>query len=156
MAQPPGNGSTINRDLGPKLSHAPSVQAVLGKNNTTGNGVGVDLKGYEGARMVLQIGTSGDTIDGSNYFTCVPQHSDESAANFSNLTAGTHFRIDGGANNNLQIASSGQCNKTVPITLLAGSGVKRYVKMTILHTGTHTNGTPYSCDVVRGFPRVET
>jgi len=153
MAQPPGNGSSINRDLGTKVKHVNALTCVLGNNNTEGTGTGVDLKGFEGAQVVFNIGDSGDTLSGSLYIVLGVEHSDEAAANFTALNATTQMRSESG--NNLTIDAPAEDTLCAVVTVLPGAGVKRYIRPVIAFTGTHTNGIPISATVAKGFPRIE-
>lgn len=152
MPQPPGNGSSVNQDLGAKIKAVKSISAVLGNNNTEGTGVGVDLKGYEGAVVLFDIGDSGDTLSGSVYVTLSVEHSDEAGANFTGLNSTTQQRVDSG---NTVIDAPTEDTQLTQITILPGAGVKRYIRPMVVFTGTHTNGIPISATVVKGFSRVE-
>lgn len=151
MAQPPAVGSSVNRDLGFKLKAVQSIAAIVGNNTTEGTGVAVDLKGYEGALVLFAIGNSLDTLSGSVYMTLSVQDSTDGSTGWADL-ASTKYRIDEGA---LVIDDPAEDTVQVAITVLPGAGVKRYVRPLITFTGTHTNGTPISATVVKGFPRVE-
>lgn len=154
MAQPPGNGSSINRDLGTKIKHVAALTCILGNNNTEGTGTGVDLKGYEGAQVVFNVGDSGDTLSGSLYLVLSVEHSDEAAANFTALNATTQIRSEAGAN--LTIDAPAEDTAVFVVNVLPCAGVKRYIRPMVTFTGTHTNGIPISATVAKGFPRVET
>jgi hypothetical protein len=151
MSQPATGGSSVNRDLGAKLKAVQSITAIVGNNTTEGTGVAVDLKGYEGALVLFNIGNSLDTLSGSVYVTLSVQDSDNGSTGWADL-ASTKYRIDEGS---LLIDDPAEDSIQTAVTVLAGAGVKRYIRPLITFTGTHTNGFPIGATVIKGFPRVE-
>lgn len=151
MAQPATAGSAINRDLGHKLSHVVSIASIVGNDTTEGTGAGVDLKGYEGAQVVFNMGISGDTLSGSVLVTLSVEDSPDNVT-YTALDA-AQYRLDAGAA--LVIDSATEDPVLVALTILPGVGVNRYIRAKVAFTGTHTNGMPISAHVVRGFARKE-
>lgn len=152
MAQPPDVGSSIHRDLGHKLSPVKSILSIVGNDTTDGTGTAVDLRGYEGAQVIFNIGNSGDTLSGSVYMTLTVQDSADGSTGWANLAA-SKFRVDSG---NTTIDDASEDSQITCITVLPGTtGVARYIRPLVTFTGTHTNGTPISAVVVRGFARKE-
>jgi hypothetical protein len=68
-SQPPAVGWSVHRDAGGVCKTVESISPIVGNNTTEGTGVVVDLKGYEGAKVVISIGTALDTLDSDNYIT---------------------------------------------------------------------------------------
>jgi hypothetical protein len=151
MPQPAGVGNQINRDLGAQARPIASIFSILGNNTTEGTGVAVDLKGYESAMVLFNIGISGDTLSGSVYMTCSVEESDDGSTGWGAIPA-AGYRLDVGPS--LVVDDPAEDPILIGVTLLAGAGRKRYVRAMITFTGTHTNGTPIGAVVVKGHPRV--
>jgi hypothetical protein len=166
MAQPATGGSSINRDLGHKLDVEASLSPVLVKDTATGTGLAVDLKGYEGAVIMLHYGISLDTLSGSIYVVPSIQHSADGSTGWADIAA-TKYRLDTCINATTlnvwtrdttlttAIDAAAEDDLLMKFTLVPGAGINRYVRTLFTVTGTHTNGTPASSYVVKGFSRVE-
>lgn len=151
MAQPPAVGSSVNRDLGHKLSIAKSILSIVANDTTEGTGTSVDLRGYEGAQVIFNVGLSGDTLSGSVYITLSVQDSANGTTGWADL-ASTKYRVDAGL---LVIDAAADDEAITAVTVLPGAGVARYIRALATFTGTHTNGTPIGAHVIRGFARKE-
>lgn len=123
-----------------------SIVPIVGNNTTEGTGVYADLQNFEGALMMAHIGDSGDTLSGSVYMTVGFQESDASGSGFADIAAAD---LKGGANNVVIDAPA----EDQVVVARAYVGAKRYVRVLITFTGTHTNGTPIAATVVKCFPR---
>ena len=164
MAQPATGGSSVNRDLGVKLDLVTSIPAIVGNNTTEGTGIAVDLKGYEGAVVIVNFGVSLDTLSGSVKALVSVQDSDNGSSGWADLAtskmritsyldvSATITETDNTAFADIDAAAKDDI--TYKVTVLPGAGVKRYIRPLITFTGTHTNGTPIGAYVVKGFPRV--
>jgi hypothetical protein len=150
MAQPAGAGSSVNADLGAKIKTVTSILPIVGNNTTEGTGVGVDLKGYDSAVVLIHVGDSGDTLSGSVYITPTLEDSPDNSVWTAIPASG--YRVDVGDLN--VIDAPAEDSKVIQVTLLAGLGRQRYVRPLLTFTGTHTNGTPISAVVIKGNPRV--
>lgn len=115
------------------------------KATATTNGSAVDMAGFEGALMVAEIGQSGDTLSSSVYMTVKFQDSDDGTT-FADISDSL---LTGGANS--VVIDSASEDETVIARGYIGS--KRYLRVAVNFTGTHTNGTPISAVVVKGLPR---
>jgi hypothetical protein len=133
------------RDLYHDLLPVKSIDPILGNNDTEGTGVGVDLQGFEGALMVAHLGQSGDTLSGSVYVTPTFQESDDNSS-FTDIADGD---LIGGVNKPVVDAAA----EDEVIIARSYIGSKRYVRVFIDFTGTHTNGIPISALVIKGAPR---
>lgn len=134
------------RDLYHDLLPVKSIDPIVGNNDTEGTGAGVDLQGFEGALMLAHLGQSADTLaEGSLYVTVKFQESD----NNSDFTDAADSDLLGGANGAVVDAAA----EDEVIIYRSYVGAKRYVRVFIDFTGTHTNGIPISAMVIKGVPR---
>jgi len=106
----------------------------------TANTTGLDLKGSSGAMINVLIGESGDTLSGSVYWDLILQHSDNNSS-WSAVTSNTDVSfadVDGsGIFATIDAAAEDDASYAIGY-----NGAKRYVRVAVTKTGTHTNGTP--------------
>lgn len=145
MAQPAGIGHAANRELKTKTKVVQVLTPNVVNDDTDGTaGASADMKGYESALLIAQIGVSGDTLSGSVKLIPVAMESDDNSS-FTAVAAadllGAFTLVDAAAEDDV-------------VQTVAYIGSKRYVRVDIDTTGTHTNGTPCSACVVLGHPRV--
>lgn len=138
------------------LSHNISVgNSLVNAVKTTGaNGTTVDLQGFESATAVVTVGQEGDTLSGSRSFTVALQHSDDNSSwtdavqadivNGTIASGGIWLTLDG--------TDGGDPGTTGGEWQVGYVGGKRYVRLVLAKTGTHTNGTPLSGVIVKGTP----
>lgn len=134
------------RDLANNVKAVQSITPVTATNS--GDGAGVDLKGFESATIVVSTGIEGDTLSNTKKIDFKLQESDDDTT----YTAVSSGIIDASANADgifLTLASNAS---TPQITVVGYVGGKRYVRVVGTLTGTHTNGTPISATVVKGHP----
>jgi len=112
---------------------------------TTVDGAAVDLAGYEGCELVAEIGNSGDTLGAEVYMTIKFQDSDN-GSDFGNISSGN---LIGGDND--VVINDGDNDSVVVYRGYIGG--KRYVRVEVAFTGSHSNGTPVSAVVLKGLPR---
>ncbi len=140
-------------DLSNQINPAISLAAAV--RNAAADGTGVDLKGYESATVIVDVGAEGDTLSGSVYFELSLEHSDDNIT-FTDCAqadivdgtiaaGGIFLKLDGTAGGDPVTAGL--------IYRVGYVGGKRYVRVVIAKTGTHTNGTPIGAMVVRGDAR---
>jgi len=120
------------------------------------NGTGIDLKGFEEATAIVSVGAEGDTLSGSVYFEISLEHSDDDSTytdvtqseivNGTIAAGGIWLKLDGTTDGDPGTAG-GQWQ-------LGYVGGKRYVRLVLAKTGTHSNGTPISGMIVKSRPRV--
>lgn len=159
MAQPAGVGSSVNHDGGAKLKGVSSILPIVGNNTTEGTGTAVDLKGYDGAVALFNIGDSGDTLSGSVTIQPSVQETIEDPASLGNpLASGwadipaSGLRVDVGDLNIIDAPT--EDSKIIQVTILAGLGRKRFLRALLTFVGTHTNGTPIAAAIIKTHPRV--
>lgn len=119
------------------------------------NGSGIDLQGFEEATAVVSVGAEGDTLSGSVYFEVSLEHSDDDStytdcvqADIVNGTidaGGIWLKLDGTTGGDPDTAG-GQWQ-------VGYVGGKRYVRLVLAKTGTHSTGTPISGLIVKSRPR---
>ena len=119
------------------------------------NGTGVDLQGFEGAMCVFDIGAEGDTLSSSVHFEVSLEHSDDNSS-FSDVaqadivdgtisSGGIFLKLDGTA--------GGNPDTTGEIFRVGYRGGKRYIRVVLAKTGTHSNGTPIGAFIVKSHAR---
>ncbi len=135
------------KDLVSDLLPVTNIDPIVANNTAEGTGGAIDLQGFEGALMIAHLGASLDTLSGSVYVTVSFQESDTTTAgDFANIAAGN---LKGGANDVVVDAAAED-----EIVITRGYlGTKRYVRILITFTGTHTNGFPLNAIIVKGKPR---
>ena len=119
------------------------------------NGTGIDLQGFEEATAVVSVGAEGDTLSGSIYFEVSLEHSDDDTTytdcvqadvvNGTIAAGGIWLKLDG--------TTGGDPDSTGDQWQLGYVGGKRYVRLVLAKTGTHSNGTPISGMIVKSRPR---
>jgi len=133
----------------------PAVSIINAVKTAAGNGTGVDLQGYESATVLVDVGAEGDTLSGSVYFEISLEHSDDDSTYSDCAQAdiidgtiaagGIFLKLDGTTGGNPDSAGG--------IFRVGYIGGKRYVRVVLAKTGTHSNGTPIGAMIVRGHAR---
>tara|TARA_Y100000114_G_scaffold24479_1_gene20181 strand:+ start:661 stop:1074 length:414 start_codon:yes stop_codon:yes gene_type:complete len=122
------------------------------------NGTGVDLQGYESATILVDVGAEGDTLSSSVHFEVSLEESDDNSTFTDVAQAGI---IDGTISSGgiflkLDGTTGGDPDSTGGIFRVGYVGGKRYIRVVLAKTGTHSNGTPLGAMVVRGHARHST
>jgi hypothetical protein len=114
------------------------------------NGTGVDLQGFESAMVIVNTGIEGDTLSGSVKFDFILEESDDNSTYtaVTSSTSVTETSVDS-SGIFLTLDANGE---TPQITQIGYIGGKRYIRCKIDATGTHSNGTPMSIEVIKGNP----
>tara|TARA_R100000808_G_C2153141_1_gene163075 strand:+ start:1222 stop:1686 length:465 start_codon:yes stop_codon:yes gene_type:complete len=133
----------------------PAVSIINAVKTAAGNGTGVDLQGYESATVLVDVGAEGDTLSGSVYFEVSLEHSDDNSTYSDCAQAdiidgtiaagGIFLKLDG--------TTGGDPDTAGGIFRIGYVGGKRYVRVVLAKTGTHSNGTPIGAMIVRGHAR---
>lgn len=141
------------RDLSNNIN--PAVSIINAVKTAAGNGTGVDLQGYESATILVDVGAEGDTLSSSVYFEISLEHSDDDSTYTDCAQAdiidgtissgGIWLKLDG--------TTGGDPDTSGGIFRVGYVGGKRYVRVVLAKTGTHSNGTPIGAMVVRGHAR---
>ena len=141
------------RDLSNNIS--PAVSLPVAVRTAAANGTGVDLQGYESATILVDVGAEGDTLSSSVHFEVSLEESDDNSTFTDVAQAGI---IDGTISSGgiflkLDGTTGGDPDSTGGIFRVGYVGGKRYIRVVLAKTGTHSNGTPLGAMVVRGHAR---
>jgi hypothetical protein len=138
------------------------VTAVVGiapaTKTTTTLSSACDLAGYEGCLVRFHCGTFGDTQSGSVYIEAELQDSDDNSTYAAVANAYVSFPSAYSARTGTAVGTFFQ-SKTTGAADTAGlydvgyAGAKRYLKVNVRMTGTHTNGTPMTVSFTRMLPK---
>lgn len=123
-----------------------ALEPILGNNTTEGTGEIIDRKGREALLLAAQIGESGDTLSGSVKMEVKIEEGDASDLSDAAAVAAEDLIVPSGYATPASgvIATIDADGEDGAVYRCAYVGKKRYVRMTIVFTGTHTNGTPIS------------
>lgn len=141
------------KDLSNSISPAVSLAAAV--RSAAANGTGVDLQGYESATVLVDVGAEGDTLSSSVHFELSLEESDDNST-FTDVaqagivdgtisSGGIFLKLDG--------TTGGDPDTAGGIFRVGYVGGKRYIRVVIAKTGTHSNGTPIGAMVIRGHAR---
>ena len=132
------------------------VMSIIPAVKTTGaNGTGVDLQGYESAMCVVNVGAEGDTLAAGLNFQISLEHSDDNSSYSdcvqADILSGTIAA--GGIWLILDGTAGGNPDTTGSIHKVGYVGGKRYLRLVLAKTGTHSTGTSISGTVIKGHAR---
>lgn len=136
------------KDIHNVMSIGTSLKAA--NRTADANGSGVDLQGYEAAEVVANVGLSGDTLSGSVKIALELEESDDNSVFTDVADADMIGETGAGSGEFALIDDAAEDETTYKVGYL---GSKRYIRVVWNITGTHTNGTPGSADVVRMHAR---
>ena len=139
----------LSNNISPAISIIPAVRTAAV------NGSGVDLAGYESATVVVFVGAEGDTLSSSVHFEVSLEESDDNSTFTDVAQAGI---IDGtiaadGIFLKMDGTAGGNPDTTGEIHRIGYIGGKRYIRVVLAKTGTHSNGTPIGAMVIKGHAR---
>jgi len=115
------------------------------------NGTGVDLQGFSSCQLTVSTGVEGDTLSSSVKFEYYLEDSDDNST-FAAVTSNLNTTGKGVDANGVFLLLDAN-GETPQITTIGYIGGKRYVRVRIDATGTHSNGTPMSITGVQGNPQ---
>ncbi|PZU95617.1 MAG: hypothetical protein DI527_01000 [Chelatococcus sp.] len=119
--------------------------ATLAADNTP---AAVDLRGYDAAEILLDIGVGGITFSGTNKVEFKLTHSDDDST-YTDVATADMLGVT--------VASGGIIKSLVAAHAAAGAyrfgykGGKRYLKLLADFSGTHGTGTPIAASVLLGY-----
>lgn len=134
------------RDLEARLDVVTSLAPL--NRTADANGTGADLKGYDGALVIAQVGAEGDTLSATVSIAFELEESDDDST-YTDVAAADQRGGTGGANG--QFALIDDPAEAPAVHKIGYIGAKRYIRVVDNRTGTHTTGTPTSAVVVRGL-----
>jgi uncharacterized protein (DUF927 family) len=111
------------------------------KNSDT-NCTGVTTEGYSETCFVVDMGNSADTLDGSNYIELEVEESDDNSTYTDVANADLVKYVTGNNTGTFGVINAAAEDSTVFMTGYRGE--KRYARVVISFTGTHSTGTPMS------------
>lgn len=109
----------------------------------------VDMQGYDSLMLVVAVGASGDTLSGSLYTELEVQHSDSPSSGFAACADADILDAITGNNTGTfaKIDDAAEDDAAYKVSYI---GNKRYVKVNINVSGTHSNGTPIGVVAIQG------
>jgi hypothetical protein len=135
------------RDIVNNISATHTVgPAVL---NATTNGAAVDLRGFNSAAVLVEVGVGGITFTGTNKVDFVLQDSDDGSTGWAAVAA--NYIVGVTAANGI-IRSLTAAHAAPSVVEVGYIGPKRYIRVVPTFAGTHGTGTPMAVAVVRGHP----
>ena len=137
------------KDLANNISIIQSIAPVVGTSDT--NGTGVDLQFFESATAVVDTGVEGDTLSTSVKIDFKLEDSDDNST-FTAVTSSLHV-TDGSVDSNGIFLTLDANAETPQVTSIGYVGGKRYLRVVLAKTGTHSNGTPLGAMVIKGHAR---
>lgn len=130
------------RDLHNNIDVVKAIEAIVVNNDTEGTGLTIDLQGYNACEFVVNVGASGDTLSGSLKLDLKLQHGD--LANGTDMAAVADADLLGTFATGAIFATIDDPAEDSAVFQVGYIGSKRYVRVFVDTTGTHTNGTPLS------------
>ena len=141
------------KDMSNSVATAVSIKNAV--KTSAENGTGVDLQGYESATVFVDVGAEGDTLSSSVHFEISLEHSDDNSSYADVAQAdivdgtisgsGIWLKLDGTAGGNPDTAGD--------IFRVGYRGGKRYIRVVLAKTETHSTGTPIGAFVMKGHAR---
>jgi hypothetical protein len=138
------------RDLHNNIDVVEALETIVVNNDTEGKGSGIDLKGYNACEFAVAVGQSGDVLSAGVKLDLKLQHSDTDVdGNYADVAAAD---ILGGLSGAIFATIDDPAEDGVVVQ--AGYiGSKRFVRVIVDTTGTHTNGTPIGAVAILGRER---
>ena len=112
-----------------------------------------DMQGFDSLIMSVLMGDSGDTLSGSLFTELILQHGDLANGSDAVAVADTDVVLgEGGSIASGVFATIDAPAEDSAVFSIGYVGKKRYVRVAIDTTGTHTNGTPIGVVALKGHP----
>jgi hypothetical protein len=108
----------------------------------------IDMAGYQELLAVVNVGLSADTLNGSNYIYLELQHSDTDSGYAACADADIVNPVTGANTGTFAKIDDPAEDETVYFTAYKGN--KRYLKVVVNFTGTHSTGTPIGITAIKG------
>lgn len=137
------------RDLANNLLAVQSLAPAV--RSADANGSGVDLQFFEGAFAIFDIGAEGDTLSSSVKIDVKLEHSDDNSS-WSAVSSSSDV-TDGSVDSDGIWATFDDNAEAPAVKGIGYVGGKRYLRVVADFSGTHSNGSPCSAMIIKGFPR---
>ena len=135
------------------LANSIAVLATLAPaaRTASADGTGVDLKGFESATVIAEVGAEGITLSGTDYITFALEHSDDDST-YTAVTASADV-VEGTVDSSGIFATFDDNAEAPAVATIGYVGGKRYVRVVDERSGTHGSATPTAAVIVKGHPR---
>nr|WP_010399410.1 hypothetical protein [Paracoccus sp. TRP] len=138
------------KDLHSSLSVAAAINAATLTDDSTP--VAIDLRGHDGAEIILAIGVGGITFTSTNRIEFILTHSDDDSS-YEAVTVDDLLGVaavgEGGIVKALVAAHA-----TAAVYRFGYVGTRRYLKLLAAFSGSHTTGTPVAALVIKGHGQI--
>lgn len=114
------------------------------------NGVTFDMQGFESLMAMVQVGVSGDTLSGSVFLELILQHGDLQDGSDAVAVTSADDVLPGTALPLGVFATIDDPAEDDAVHTVGYRGTKRYVRVVVDLTGTHTNGIPVAVVGIKG------
>lgn len=112
----------------------------------------VDTQDYSDVLFLVNVGESGDTLDASNYIELEVEESDDNVTFTDVADEDLNAYVAGTNDGTFALVDASDEDDAVYFT--GYTGIKRYVRVVVNVTGTHTNGTPVAASILMSGSRV--
>ncbi len=139
------------RDLHNNIDVIEALETIVVNNDTEGTGSSINLQGYTAAEIAVAVGQSGDVLSGSVFLELKLQHSDDGSA--WSAVSDPNFMLGAvpDANGRFSLIDDpAEDGVTVAVGYI---GPKKFIRVFVDTTGTHTNGTPIGAVAILGRER---
>ena len=145
-------------DLASNLKGLPCIEYATYSTDQTSSALDTSLYNYKSLTLCLEIGVGGITFTTSNKVEFELTHSDDDSTYV--VVTDDDVIIPYSTTNTVALlgASSGifqsliAAHAAATVNLIGYRGKKRYVKLKMDFTGTHSSGTPMGCTWILGSP----
>jgi hypothetical protein len=125
------------------------LNATLAADNTP---AAIDLQGFDGAKLLIQVGVGGITFDTTNKVEFKITHSDDDSTYVAVAAADVILGslADSSVGSGGIVKSLIAAHAAIDIAVVDYIGGKRYLKVLADFSGTHGTGTPIAVTVLKG------
>ncbi len=133
------------RDLENELG-TPTVSNIAAVKTADENGTGVDLRGYNKALVICEMGNSGDTLSGSVEINIEVEESDDNSTFTDVADADLQTSVTGANTGTFAHVDAPAEDSAVFMTTYRGT--KRYIRTVVNVVGSHSSGTPIATCII--------
>lgn len=145
------------RDLHSNIKVVQHLIAIVGNNDTEGTpAAGIDTTGFDALEFIVSLGDSGDTLSGSLKVDMKIEHSDTDSGyaavtSADDVIVGSNPRVAAPDSNGI-FATVDAPAEDQTLFRIGYRGSKKFVRVWLDFTGTHTNGIPCSVIAILAKP----